>query len=111
MPPIKGNEQHILPKTRTFSFIGLGIGIVIIILTHIVVGLVDSMMKEDEEMGSWGLLFIVCFFLELLWDITLVHLIAMHMINKGKSKHGLKQRSKMPEMFFRGIPMQEPEQN
>lgn len=77
MPPLKGTEPHYLPKARTFSFIGLGIGLVIIILTHVVVGIVDQMMKEDEGMGSWGLLFLVCFFLELLWDVTLVHLIAM----------------------------------
>jgi hypothetical protein len=106
MPPIKGTEAHVIPKTRTFSFLGMAIGIVIIILAHVIVAVVDDMMKADEKMGSWGQLFIVCFFLELVWDITIVHLIVMHRVTKGKSSTGLKTRLKMPEIFFRGIPMQ-----
>jgi len=83
LPPLKGDEPHYLPKARTFSMIGLSIGLVIIVLTHVVVAIVDDSMATDEGMGSWGELYIVCFFLELLWDVTLVHIISIMMVKKG----------------------------
>jgi len=90
--------------------IGLSIGLVIIILTHVVVAIVDDSMASDEGMGSWGELYIVCFFLELLWDVTLVHLVSISMVKKGLKPEGYKTRIKLPEMFFRGVPLVMPKE-
>jgi hypothetical protein len=52
-------------------------------VAHIGVAVADSKMKEDDSMGSWGELYIICFFFELLWDFLLVHLVVIVMVKKG----------------------------
>jgi hypothetical protein len=64
-------------------------------------------MNEKESIGSWGELYIVCFFLELLWDFGLVHVVAMFLITKkGYIEGGEKWRERFPAMFFKNVPPQ-----
>ena len=86
--------------------IGLAVGVVFILLTHVVVAVIDSAMADDERMGSWGELYIICFFIELLWDFVLVHIFTIIIRGKASKPGGNKVRAKLPEFFFKGIPMQ-----